>query len=343
MQQPGAGEQVQYATLGWRAAAVLLDTLIVLIASSVVLAVLMAAGLVDLGVSTSATLNDIVSASRAAPVWLMPVEYSLVFLYFTLFELRGSTPGKRVLRLSVTAEDGQPPSAIAVVVRNLVRIPEMYLLYIPSAISCLISGKRKRLGDYAARTVVLRYPRPPAVHPAARPGPWPVPPPAPGAVPLPAPPPAPPAVPAGPPDLAAAVAALKTAALVVRGAHFNYLRFSELELARAEAAPADAATPAQVADSGGPAAPGTAEPAPSYSPEYASSWYTLADAVIAMQHAHVEAEAAAARADTTLGAACADQPDLAHLFRELGPYFTAASDEEVHEAYLQVARGESLA
>ncbi len=154
--QPGPYEHVQYATLGWRAAAVLVDTLIVLVVSSVVLALLMAFGVFDIGFSGTPTFDEIVDVSRSAPGWITLLEYGLVFVYFTLFELRGTTPGKRIFKLNVLTEEGARPSPGAVVVRNAVRIPEMYLLYIPSAVSCVVSSRRKRLGDYAARTVVVR-------------------------------------------------------------------------------------------------------------------------------------------------------------------------------------------
>jgi hypothetical protein len=53
--------------------------------------------------------------------------------------------------------------------------------------------------------------------------------------------------------------------------------------------------------------------------------------------------AAATREGTTLPALCAAQPDVSYLFRELEPYFTAGSDEQVHDAYMSVARGETTA
>ncbi|MFA4966500.1 MAG: hypothetical protein WC709_12825, partial [Thermoleophilia bacterium] len=137
--------------------------------------------------------------------------------------------------------------------------------------------------------------------------------------------PAPPSLPA----LPEALAALKTAALAVRGAHHTYLRFSELELAR------------EAAEPGAPT--GQAEAPAPYSAEYVAAWYTLADAVIAMQQAHGAAGAAAARAGATLHDACQQHADLAVLFRELEPYFTAASDEQVHDAYLRVARADGAA
>lgn len=319
--QPVAQEQVQYATLGWRAVAVIIDTLIVLVVSSIVIAVLMATGVLDLGLSQAATLEDIVNASRSAPGWLMPVEYALVFAYFTLFELFGTTPGKRAFRMTVLRDDGTRASPTAVVVRNLVRIPEMYLLYLPSAVSCLVSRRRKRLGDFAARTVVMRSARVPAAGrgPGAR-----------AAYPQPQAAPAAAAAavttqPAGPASLDDALATLKTAALAMHGAHLNYLRFSEIELARTEPDRAPH--------------PGDGEAA--FSPGYAAAWYTLADAVVALRQAHAVAQAAAAHAGLDLATACADQPDLVYLFHQLEPYFAAGSDEDVHEAYLRVARAES--
>ena len=82
-------------------------------------------------------------------------------------------------------------------------------------------------------------------------------------------------------------------------------------------------------------------PPADYSPEYVSAWYTLDYAVAALQLARTRADAAAARAGTTLEVAGGGQPDLLHLARELAPYFSASSDEDVHEAYLLVARGDA--
>jgi hypothetical protein len=215
-----------------------------------------------------------------------------------------------------------------VIVRNLVRIPEAWLLYIPAGISCLASGRRQRLGDHAARTVVVRRrltvsgagafgpPAPPAAAPpvSARPV-------------APAPSPAgawtaPQAVPAAAaaPSADDALARLKTAALATRGAHLNYLRFSERELAA-----------------------GPADPAAGYSEEYVGAWFTLAEAVAALRAAWGAATAAAAAAGRTLDETCAPQADLAHLLRELAPYAAAETDEEIHAAFLDVARRESPA
>ena len=321
MQQVQVQERVEYAGLGYRAAAVLVDTLIVLVGYSVVLAIAARAGWSQLAFMRNMTLGDISTASRSSPSWFMPVMYALAFVYFTLFELRGWTPGKRVFRLQVTRDDGMPAPALAIIVRNLVRIPEMILYYVPSGISCLASGKNKRLGDYAGGTVVLRRSPVTTAAPASRPtfGAQ-----TPASAPTAASAPAAAAVAAaaGPAPAAASVdealAALKTAALAVRGAHLNYLRFSERELARES-------------DAGG------------YTPEYEAAWYTLADAVMKMQNAYAEATVAALRAGTSIQDVAAGQPDFTYLFGELEPYFAASSDDEVHEAYLRVARSEAPA
>jgi hypothetical protein len=200
-----------------------------------------------------------------------------------------------------------------------------------------MSPRRQRLGDHAARTIVIRRrmtvttPGMPGQPPGAPPYGAPRPAPPVFGAPVPPAPVAPPqqaqqaawpadepAVPAGPPPLADAVARLKTAALAARGAHLNYLRFSERELAA-----------------------GAEDPARAYSEEYVSAWFTLTDAVTTLRTTRDEASASAAAGGQTLDEVCAAQPDLAHLLRELAPYFTATGDEGIHEAFLAVARSET--
>jgi hypothetical protein len=119
------------------------------------------------------------------------------------------------------------------------------------------------------------------------------------------------------PHLDGALASLKTAALAARGAHLTYLHFSERELAEVKEQP-------EV-----------------YSQEYVSAWFTLADAVASYRESLAATAAAAGAAGRTLDEACAPHPDLAHLMRGLAPYVTAATDEQVHAAFLVVARAES--
>ena len=87
------------------------------------------------------------------------VKYVLFFGYFIVFELawHGRTPGKRALGIRVVRDEGFPVDVGATVVRNCVRIVEAGLgFYGFSAIVVLFSPQNKRLGDYAAGTIVVR-------------------------------------------------------------------------------------------------------------------------------------------------------------------------------------------
>jgi uncharacterized RDD family membrane protein YckC len=102
----------------------------------------------------------------AGPVlqnWLIALGFLLTFIifvgYFLFFEARwnGQTPGKRVTGTRVMKDAGFPIDLRATVIRNLVRLidllPGIYALGVTSA---FFSVEYKRLGDFAAGTVVIR-------------------------------------------------------------------------------------------------------------------------------------------------------------------------------------------
>jgi uncharacterized RDD family membrane protein YckC len=85
--------------------------------------------------------------------------FTISFGWFALFETwwSGRTPGKRALGLRVVRDGGFPVDWGASVIRNLVRLVEIALgFYALSAVSALLSSENKRLGDYAAGTIVVR-------------------------------------------------------------------------------------------------------------------------------------------------------------------------------------------
>jgi uncharacterized RDD family membrane protein YckC len=87
------------------------------------------------------------------------VLFVVLFGWFVLFETwwSGRTPGKRALGLRVVRDGGFPLDAGAAVIRNLVRLVELtFGFYALSAISALLSAENKRLGDFAAGTIVVR-------------------------------------------------------------------------------------------------------------------------------------------------------------------------------------------
>ncbi len=90
---------------------------------------------------------------------LVLVLFAVFFGWFVVFETwwSGRTPGKRALGLRVVRDGGFPIDAGAAVIRNLVRLVELtFGFYAISAISALVSPENKRLGDFAAGTIVVR-------------------------------------------------------------------------------------------------------------------------------------------------------------------------------------------
>ncbi len=322
MQQPTTQEHLEYASLNWRFAAVLIDTVVLvgllIIAAMGYVLVLALQGKVD---PSDPAAVETINAQLQMPNWVANVLVfgGLFLYYFVLESIFSASIGKLVLRMRVTTPDGSRPGGMAVLVRNVVRLPEAWLLYLPAGLSCLVSARRQRLGDHAARTIVVRRRAVAGVGTAHAPGP-PTGPAAPAPSPSPTAPawpvvPAAPAAPA-PPDLEQALGRLKVAALATLGAHLTYLRFSERELAM-----------------------GSLD-ATGYSEEYVSAWFTLTQTVTALAAARDAAVAAAMAGGETLDAVAAAQADLAHFLSELAPYFPARTDEEIHDAFLAVARSQ---
>jgi uncharacterized RDD family membrane protein YckC len=100
--------------------------------------------------------------SKGAGLWtfaiLLFALFSVQFGYFALFEAlwNGQTPGKRWTHLRVIKDSGRPISAYDAILRNLLRIVDtLPTMYATGLITMLISPENKRVGDYAAGTVVI--------------------------------------------------------------------------------------------------------------------------------------------------------------------------------------------
>jgi uncharacterized RDD family membrane protein YckC len=108
-------------------------------------------------------LSRLPLAGKNVTAWLIALVsvllFAIFFGWFIVFETwwSGRTPGKRALGLRVVRDGGFPLDAGAAVIRNLVRVAEFVLgFYAISAISTLVSKENKRLGDFAAGTLVVR-------------------------------------------------------------------------------------------------------------------------------------------------------------------------------------------
>jgi uncharacterized RDD family membrane protein YckC len=89
---------------------------------------------------------------------LLITVFLLEWFYPVLFEVyrNGATPGKQALNLAVVQDDGIPVGWSASMVRNLLRTADLLpFLYGCGLLSMMLSRDFKRLGDIAARTVVV--------------------------------------------------------------------------------------------------------------------------------------------------------------------------------------------
>lgn len=96
------------------------------------------------------------SVSQALSIILF---FAINILYFIFFEWiwNGKTLGKRICKLQVVDAEGLRLTAPQIIIRNLLRTVDLLpSFYLTGAISCLLTKRYQRLGDIAARTVVVR-------------------------------------------------------------------------------------------------------------------------------------------------------------------------------------------
>ncbi|MFN2528409.1 MAG: RDD family protein [Candidatus Baltobacteraceae bacterium] len=168
----------ELAGLGSRFLAVLVDLIIQLILVSAIFwgLVALAAHAPKTPALSSAEERTAVSIGYAI---LIVIVFAIFFGYFIAFETawNGQTPGKRMLGIRVVRDGGYPIDFMCALIRNLVRTLEFGLgFYLFSAIASLLSMENKRLGDYAAGTIVVRdsqtglpgFPVPRGVRPSLR-------------------------------------------------------------------------------------------------------------------------------------------------------------------------------
>ena len=89
-------------------------------------------------------------------LWLV-----IALVYYIVMEAQfGATAGKRLIGLKVVKVDtGAPVDWQAAIVRNVLRLVDGLFFYLVGAIVMWTSGKKQRLGDRIAGTVVIRVPK----------------------------------------------------------------------------------------------------------------------------------------------------------------------------------------
>ena len=145
------------AGIGTRFAATLVDTLLHVL---LLLGALLAWGLLTIGLSEVA--DRIIYFDERIEGWIVPVVvmglFALFWGYFIFWETiwNGQTPGKRLCGIRVLRDRGFPIDFRAAFLRNILR----YIDFLPmgygvGALTVFLSKDSKRLGDYAAGTIVV--------------------------------------------------------------------------------------------------------------------------------------------------------------------------------------------
>lgn len=83
--------------------------------------------------------------------------FAIQFGYFIVFEglWQGQTPGKRLAKIRVIESTGQALSWPAVIIRNLIRVVDIYLDLL-GVLFIYFDKKQRRLGDFAAGSLVIK-------------------------------------------------------------------------------------------------------------------------------------------------------------------------------------------
>ncbi|MDR1024401.1 MAG: RDD family protein [Treponema sp.] len=100
---------------------------------------------------------------RIGGAWmLLLMLFGIEWFYHIMWETfgRGQSPGKRLLGIRVVRGDGSPVNPGASFLRNLLRFADTFLFLCPIAlVTMLLSRGYRRLGDWAADTLVVYTPR----------------------------------------------------------------------------------------------------------------------------------------------------------------------------------------
>ena len=101
---------------------------------------------------------ELTQLTTAGTLWLT----SIAIVYYVLLEgLTGRTVGKWVTGIKVVDDSaGGRPGLLSGLVRTLLRLIDGLLVYLVAMIFVVNSDRRRRLGDIAAKTLVVRADRP---------------------------------------------------------------------------------------------------------------------------------------------------------------------------------------
>lgn len=146
---------VNYAGVGSRFIALIIDGIILGIIM-ILIAIPFGATTMMLGLVSSAGIYNIFSIIAMYST-LMIIWFVISLLYFSYFESKtGQTLGKKLVNIKVVSVKGGKISFGAALIRTILRIIDGQGAYLLGLIIILVSEKKQRLGDMAAKSVVVK-------------------------------------------------------------------------------------------------------------------------------------------------------------------------------------------
>jgi len=114
-----------------------------------------------LAMLTTVVENTISDPTLQSTITAFFLAFSFAFYwgYYILFELiwAGQSPGKRIAHIRVVRLDGTPASPSQIMIRNIARFVDLFPgFYGVGLLTMLFNDQSRRLGDFAAGTLVVR-------------------------------------------------------------------------------------------------------------------------------------------------------------------------------------------
>lgn len=148
---PTAGPSGDVHVTGRRVVANLIDGVLLV---GVGAGILMATGVETTTAATTAGTSTMWSMS---PTGTLLYAVAALTYYVLMERFLGRTVGKMITGIRVVGEtSGAAPTWGQAIIRTLLRVVDGMFGYLVAFVSVLVSGKRQRLGDMAAKTLVVR-------------------------------------------------------------------------------------------------------------------------------------------------------------------------------------------
>lgn len=111
---------------------------------------------------TALFIVSLILIRASSAVWILIYALVSIVLFYSYFVLlegrkgRGQTIGKRIMGIKVISLDGKVPTYTQTTIRTVLRIIDGLFLYLVGTVVVIISEADQRLGDIAAKTIVVK-------------------------------------------------------------------------------------------------------------------------------------------------------------------------------------------